>query len=159
MFDGLLVDGREFGFGEECAERVLGADCRGSAVECFEGPVDIEGGVVPEDGTFSGRMIEVCGLVQDFGGIGEDEETVGKALGDPEELEIVAGRLSFQVKAGPSSKVGRVAAEVHSNVPDMSGENTDEFALGMAELVMQAAEDAFDREGLVVLDESGGKAN
>jgi hypothetical protein len=39
----------------------------------------------------------------------------------------------------------------------MAGEDTDEFALRPAELVVQAAEDAFDGEGLVVLNEFGGK--
>jgi len=102
-------------------------------------------------------VVKIGGLVEDFGGVGEDEEAVGEAFGDPEELQVVARGLSFQVKAGPSSEVRRVAAEVDGDVPDMTGEDTDEFALGPAELVVQAAEDAFDGERLVVLNESGGK--
>ena len=82
---------------------------------------------------------------------------MGEAFGDPKKLKVVARGLSFQVKAGPSSEVRRVAAEVDGDVPDMTGEHTDEFALGLGELVVQAAEDAFDGEGLVVLNESGGK--
>ena len=102
-------------------------------------------------------MVEVGGLVEDFGGVGEDEEAVGEAFGDPEELEVVAGGLSFQVEAGPSSEAGGVAAEVDCDVPNMAGEDTDEFALRLGELVVEAAEDAFDGEGLVILNESCGK--
>jgi len=78
---------------------------------------------------------------------------VGEAFGDPEELEFVVRRLSFEVEAGPFAEVGRVATEIDGDVPDMPGEDADKFALGLAELVMQAAEHAFDGKGLVVLDE------
>jgi len=37
-------------------------------------------------------------------------------------------------------------------------ENADEFALGVAELVVEAAENTFDGEGLVVLNEVRGQA-
>jgi len=93
------------------------------------------------------------GLVEDFGRVGEDEEAVGEALGDPEKLEIVVRRLSFEVEAGPFAEIGRVATKIDGDVPDMPGENADKFALGLAELVMQTAEHAFDGKGLVVLDE------
>jgi hypothetical protein len=78
---------------------------------------------------------------------------MGEALGNPDELEIIVARLSFEVEAGPFAKVGRVAAEIDCDVPDMPGEDADKFALGLAELVMEAAEHAFDGKGLVVLDE------
>lgn len=151
------LDGWQVGFSKECAEGVLGTDRGWSAVECLERPGDVESGVVPEDGAFSGGVVKVSGLIEDFGGVGEDKEPVGEAFGDPEELEIVTWRLSFQVKSRPSSEVGRVAAEVDGYVPDMAGEDTDEFALRSAELVVQAAENAFYGEGLVVLNEFGGK--
>ena len=78
---------------------------------------------------------------------------MGEAFWDPEELEVIVPRLSFEVETGPFAEIGRVAAEIDSNVPDMPGEDADKFALGLAELVMQAAEHAFDGKGLVVLDE------
>jgi len=37
----------------------------------------------------------------------------------------------------------------------VTGENANEFALGSAELVVQASEHSFCRTGLVVLDEVG----
>jgi hypothetical protein len=127
------------------------------AVEGFEGPGDVEGGVVPENGAFAGWMVEVRGFVEDFGGVGEDEEAVGKAFGDPEELEIVVWRLGFQMESGPFSEVRGVAAKIDGDVPDVTGEDANEFALGPGELVMQPAEDAFAGEGLVVLNKLGGK--
>ena len=153
----ILLDRRQIGFGEGSSGGVFGADTEWSAIEGFEGPGDVEGGVVPEDGSFSGWVVGVGGFVEDFGGVGEDEEAVGEAFGDPEELQVVARGLSFQVKAGPPSEVRRVAAEVDGDIPDMTREHTDEFALRPGELVVQAAKDAFDGEGLVVLNESGGK--
>ena len=62
------------------------------------------------------------------------------------------------MKAGPFAEVRGVAAEVDSDVPDMAGEDADELALGLAELVVKAAEDAFDGEGLIVLNELRGEA-
>jgi hypothetical protein len=88
-----------------------------------------------------------------LGSVGEDEEAVGEALGDPEELEVVVRGLSFEVEARPFAEVGRVAAKIDGDVPYVTGEDTDEFALGLTELIMQAAEHALDGKGLVVLDE------
>jgi hypothetical protein len=105
---------------EELSEGVFGAERRGDAVEGFEGPGDVQGGIVPEDGTFASGMVEVGGFVKDFCGVGEHEEAVGETLRDPQELEIVVHRLGFQVKAGPLAEVRGVAAEVDSDVPDVS---------------------------------------
>ncbi len=57
------------------------------------------------------------------------------------------------MEARPFAEVGRVAAKIDGDVPNMTGEDADEFALRLAELVMQAAEHALDGKGLVVLDE------
>ena len=148
-----LIRRGKFGFEEEFSESVFGAERCGEAVEGFEGPGDVEGGIVPENGTFSGRVVEIGGLVEDLGRVGEDKEAVGKAFRDPEELEVLAPRLSFEVEAGPFAEVGGVPAEIDGDVPDMPGEDADKFALGLVELVMQAAEHALDGKGLVVLDE------
>jgi hypothetical protein len=152
-----LVGWWEVGCGEECATLVLGADGRWCAIEGFEGPGDVECRVVPEDGAFSSGIVEIGGLVEDFGGVGEDEEAVGEAFGDPEELEIVVGGLGFEVESGPFAEVGGVAAEIDGNVPDMAREDADEFTLGLAELIVQATEYAFDRKRLVILNELCGK--
>jgi hypothetical protein len=130
-----------------------------SAIEGFEGPCNVEGGVVPEDGTFAGGMIEVGGFVKDFCGVGENEEAVGKAFRDPQELEVVVCGLSFEVEARPFSEVGRVATEVDSDIPDVARKDADKFALGFAKLIVQAAEYTFDRERLVVLNELSGEAS
>jgi hypothetical protein len=98
-------------------------------------------------------VVEVGGLVKDFGGFGEDEEAVGEAFGDPEELEGVW----FEVESLPFTEVGGVWAEVDGDIPDVSGEGSDELALGQSELIVEASEDAFGGEGLVVLDEAGGE--
>jgi hypothetical protein len=87
----------------------------------FEGPSDVEGGVVPEDGAFPGGVVEVGGFIEDFRGVGEDEKAVGEAFGDPKELEVIGGGLGFEVKSGPFTEVGRVSAEIDSNIPYMAG--------------------------------------
>jgi hypothetical protein len=153
-----LVGWRKIRGGKECATLVLGADGGWGSIECFQWPSDVEGGVVPEDGALSDGVVKVGGFVKNLGGIGEDEEAVGEAFGDPEELEVVIGGLGFEVETGPFAEVRRVAAEIDGDVPDMSGEDADKFPLGLAELVVQATQDAFDGERLVVLNELSGKA-
>ena len=64
-------------------------------MKIFKGPGDVEGGVVPEDGAFTGRIVEVGGLIEDFGSVRKNKEAVGEAFGDPEKLEIVVGGLGF----------------------------------------------------------------
>jgi hypothetical protein len=140
----MSVGRREVGIGEQGALGVFGADGGG---EAFEWPRDVEGGIAPEDAALARGMIEAGGFVEDFCGIREDEEAVGEAFGDPEELEGVG----TEVEAGPFSEVGGFGAEVYGYVPDMAGEDADELSLGLAELVMEASEDAFGGEGLVIL--------
>jgi hypothetical protein len=152
-----LANWREFGFGEGCAESVLRTDGGLGAIEGIEGPGDVESGVVPRDRAFSSRVVEISGLVEDFGGVGEDEKAVGEAFGDPEKLKVVVGGLGFEVESSPLSEVGGVAAQVDCDIPDMTGEDADKFALGLAELIVQAAEHTFDRERLIVLNKLGGE--
>ena len=76
---------------KEGAESIFGADDGVDAAEEVEGPGDVEGGVVPEDGPFAGGVVEIGGFVEDFGGIGEDEETVRETFGDPEKLKGIGG--------------------------------------------------------------------
>jgi hypothetical protein len=153
-----LIRRGKFGFEEEFSESVFGAERCGEAVEGFEGPGDVEGGVVPEDGAFAGGVVEVGGLIKNFGGVGEYEEAVGEAFRDPEELEVVVRGLGFEVEAGPPAEVRGVAAEVDSDVPYVAREDADELALGLAKLVVKAAKNTFDGERLVVLDELSGEA-
>ena len=108
---------------------VFGADRGRGAVEGFEGPRDIEGGVVPEDGAFSGGVVEVGGLVENLGRVGEDEETVGESFGDPKELEVVVRGLGLEVESGPFAKIGGIAAEVDRNIPDMARKDAHELTL------------------------------
>lgn len=85
----LCVEWREVGGGEEGADGILGADGWSESVQGLQRPGDVEGGVVPKDAALPGWVVEVGRLVEDFGGVGEDEEAVGEAFGDPEELERI----------------------------------------------------------------------
>ena len=100
-------------------------------------------------------MVEVSGFIKDFGGFGEDEEAVGEAFGDPKKLEGVG----TEVETGPFAEVGGLGAEVHCDIPYVAGEDADELTLGFAELIMEAAEDAFGGERLVILEELGRKTS
>ena len=57
------------------------------------------------------------------------------------------------MEARPFAKVGRVAAKIDGHVPDVTGEDAHEFALWLLNLVVQPAEYALHRKGLVVLHE------
>jgi hypothetical protein len=62
------------------------------------------------------------------------------------------------MKAGPFAEIGRVAPKIDGDVPDVTGEDTDELALGLIELVMQAPKNPFRGERLIILNEMAGKA-
>lgn len=61
------------------------------------------------------------------------------------------------MESGPFSEVWGGGPEVDGDVPDVSGEDANEFSLGKAELVVEAADDSFGGEGLVLLDEVRGE--
>lgn len=136
---------------------VLGTDDWSEAVESLDGPGDVKGGVVPDDGTFALGIVEMGGFIEDLGGFGEDKKTVSKTFGDPERLEISGIREWLEVKASPLAEVGRATAKIDGDIPYMAGEYADELPLGFAELIMESAKDALGGEGLVVLNELGGK--
>ena len=144
-------DRREFGFEEMPPKSVLWTDRGRDAVKRFYWPIDGESRVVPEDGALSRRVVKVRGLVEDLRGVREDKKAVGEALGNPEELQLVGGGLGFQMESSPSAEVGRLAPKIDRHVPNMAGENSNELGLRSAELIVKAAKDSFDREGLIVL--------
>lgn len=148
---------RKFGFEKGFALGIFGADGGGGAVEGIEWPGDVEGGVVPEDGALALGVVGIGGLIEDLGGVGEDEEAVGEAFGDPKGLNLALVGERLKVEAGPFTEVGGVAAEVDGHVPDMAGEDTDELSLGLTELIVKAAENTFGGKGLVILHEAGRK--
>ena len=83
---------------------------------------------------------------------------MGEAFGDPEELQVVLRGLGFEVEARPFAEVGGVATEIDGDVPDMTREDANEFALRLAKLVVKTAENTLNREGLVILNELCRKA-
>ncbi len=147
----------KIGIGEKGAGGVLLADGGLGAPELLEGPVDGERGVAPKDGALPRGKVEVGRLVENLGGVGEDEKSVGEAFRDPKELQLACFGGRSKVEARPPAEVRRAAPQVDGNIPDMAGEDAHELALGLAKLIMQAAENAFARERLVVLNEVAGK--
>ena len=102
-------------------------------------------------------IVEIGRFIEDLGRLGEDEEAVGEAFRDPEKLDIVGGRLGLEMKSCPFAKLWRIAAEIDGDVPDMAGKDSNQLSLRLAELVVQASENAFSRKGLVVLYELTGQ--
>ena len=82
---------------------------------------------------------------------------MGKAFGYPEEFEFACLVTGLQLECCPAPKVRRFTAEIDGDVPDVAGENADEFTLRMTELVMKATEYSSSGERLVVLGEGRGK--
>ena len=81
-----------------------------------------------------------------------------ESLGDPKHLNFIGRGKGLEVKAGPFAEAGRVRAEIDRDVPDVAGEDADEFSLGFDQLIVEAAQHTPDGEGLIVLDEAGGQA-
>lgn len=147
----------EVSFDKELARGIFGADRGSQAAECVERPADIEGRVAPEYRPLALGIVVTGCFVKDFGGFGEDKEPMSEALRDPEELDISGFGQRLQVEPGPFAEIRRVAAQVNRHVPDMAGEDPDEFALGLTKLVMQPAENPPGGEGLIILNEFRGK--
>jgi hypothetical protein len=123
----------------------------------IEGPRDGEVWVVPEDGAFAGRVVAASGLVEDLGGIGQDEEAMRKTFGNPQELKFAVVVTGLKIERSPTAEVWRLRTEIDGDVPDVAGEDADEFSLGMTELIVKSAEDAPRGKRLVVLGEGRGK--
>jgi hypothetical protein len=143
----------EFGITKEGAFAILRGDRDLCAVELLQRPLNADLGIVPEHTAIAGRIVAASRFVEHFSGFGENEESVGEALWDPQKLEFALGIIRLEIEAGPASEVGRVTTEIDGDVPDVPGEDANEFALRMTELVVKAAKDAADREGLIVLRE------
>ena len=103
-------------------------------------------------------MVEVGGFVEDFGRVGEDQEAVGEAGGDPEHGQVALLILGFEVEAFVLAEGRGVTAKIDGDVPDVSGEYADELSLRLLELVVKAAKDTARGFRLVVLDEAVGEA-
>jgi hypothetical protein len=153
----MVLPSGEFSGEERARSCILGAH-RWRAVDGLERPINRERWVVPKYGAISGGVIEVGGLVKDFSSIGEDEEAVSEALGNPEKLEFSSVIAGFQVKASPFTEVRRTPTKINGDIPDAAGENANELSLRLSELVVKAAEDALGGEGLIVLRKLGRKA-
>lgn len=147
----------QFGMGEEAARGVFCADDGLAAIELVNGPTNCELWIVPNDRALTSRVVEIGCLVEDLRCVREDEKSVGKSFGNPEELEVAVVGKRCEMKAGPAAEVRRAGAEVEGNVPDVARQNADELALGFPELVVQAAEDTLAGERLIVLDELAGE--
>lgn len=154
----LFTSSGKFGAAEQSALCVFAGDGDLGAGELIQRPGDAEFGVVPEDAAFARRVVSAGGLVEDFGRLGEDEEAVGEAFGDPEEFELAVIVAGLEVKAGPAAEVGGMAAEIDGDIPDVPGEDADEFPLRMPQLVVEAAEHTASGERLIVLREGVRKA-
>ena len=88
---------------------------------------------------------------------------MSEALGNPEELELSGFVQRLQVESGPFAEVRGVAAQIDGDIPDMAGEDPDEFSLGLTKLVMQSTENPPCGKRLIILYEfrgepGGGKA-
>ena len=79
---------------------------------------------------------------------------MGKTFRYPELAMVVGG----QAHRDPFAEMRRAAANVHGHVQHFTGGDADQFALSVFQLVVQAAQYAFLRAGMVVLHESGVQA-
>src|SRR6185503_7866399 len=108
-------------------------------------PADAELGIVPEEGALVlGRPV-IGRLVEELGLLGEHEEAVREAWGDPGHalgggIEIEADRLAE----------GRgAAAQVDGDVEHFAGDDAHQLSLRLADLVVQPAQDAAARARVV----------
>ena len=80
---------------------------------------------------------------------------MSKAFGNPEQFELAVVIAGLEIECSPAAEVRRVAADIDGDVPDVAEEDADEFALRMAQLVVETTEDTARRKRLIVLSEDG----
>src|SRR6267378_6046084 len=107
--------------------------------------------IAPEDAAFVLRCVVVRSFIEHFGRFTQHAKAMRKPRRYPEHLV----RLGVEANALPPAKSGRAAADVHRHVEDLAGDYPDELALRLADLIMQPAQHAASRAGVVVLDETG----
>lgn len=144
---------RKIGFSKEFADSIFIADTRRSSVQRFERPGYVERRIVPENRTFASRIVRIGGFVENLSGFRDNQKAMGETLRNPQKFEIVGKRLGFEVEARPFAEIGRIPPEIHGDIPDMAGEDADEFSLRLAKLVVKSAKHATDRKRLIVLHE------
>ena len=111
------------------------------------GPGDANGRVVPRDAALVRGGVVVGGFVQEVRGVRQDHKAVGKALRNPHLFVVVFGQLY----PGPLAKGGGAFADVHRHVKHRAAHHAHQLALGLLQLVVQAAQHAAGAAAVVVL--------
>jgi len=92
---------------------------------------------------------KLTALVEELHGLASCEEAVRKTIGN---VDLIL-RFCRKYHARPFSKVGRAHTDVDGNVESFAFDHTTKLRLGMAELIVQAAQGVLGRTGVVVLNE------
>src|SRR5438034_2927978 len=97
--------------------------------------------IVPEDTALVLRRVEIRRLVEHFGEFTQNAEPVREPYRDPEQFV----RFGAQANAFPPAQPGRAAPDIHRHIENLAGDDTNELALRLMDLVMQPAQYAFPR--------------
>ena len=111
------------------------------------GPSDANRRVVPGNAAFVCGGVIVRRLIQEVGRLAQHHKAVGKARWHPELAVVVFGQLA----ADPLAKSGRAFADVHGHVKHGAAHHAHQLALGLLQLVVQAAQHALGAAAVVVL--------
>lgn len=150
ILDGMPWLGEDVGIGQQSTGLILGCQQRCA----IQRPVNADRRVVPQEATFEFRRPVVGRLVQEFRAVAEYHEAVGKAFRNPY-LAFVGGR---QVDANPVAEGWRAFAQVDGDIEYFAGSDAHQLALRLLDLIVQAAQHALGRLGVVVLYEVAGDA-
>jgi hypothetical protein len=105
--------------------------------------------IVPQQAPLELRRVEIGGLVKKIRVVGRDE----KSMREPGRYPRHAAGLAREREARPFSKVWRSAAQVHGHIEHLPGHHANELSLGLADLIVQSAQDMAAGSGMIVLDE------
>ena len=132
--------------GEACGLAVL-AGQDGAVVDLRPVDGDIRG--VPDQAVFVIRCVVVGALVEELSPRAGDQEAVGKSGWHPQLVLVVF----TQELTHPLAEGGRALAQVDGDIEDFAARDPHQFALGLAQLVVQATQDAVGGFAVVVLHE------
>ncbi|MNY37256.1 hypothetical protein D3C86_1718080 [compost metagenome] len=104
-------------------------------------PVDGQVRIVPTNAALSRRGVIVSGFVEKLGEITQYHEAVSETFRNPKLAMVLGG----QAYSDPFAEMRRAATDIDSNVKNFPNGYTNQFALGVFQLVMQTSQYTFLR--------------
>ncbi len=112
-------------------------------------PINLQRRIVPDHCAFVLGRVKIRRFIEDVSRFRDHAEAVSKAARKPQHAFVLTGK--FDGFIFPEGR--RAAPQVDRNIENLAGDRANEFALGLANLVVQSANDVLFGKRMIVLHE------